>query len=340
MKHFARRLAAVVFAGSMIVSALAHAEEVRGGGSTFAYPIIWKWAQSFRPFSGHIVGYEGVGSSRGVNRLKDGVIDFAATDKPLKPEELRKYGMGQFPIVVGGIVPVVHISGVEAGALKLTGPVLADIYLGKIKSWSDPAIKSLNPEVDLPDTQIAVVHRLDGSGTTFNWASYLANASPEWREKFGAASSVEWPVGTGGKGNEGVALAVQQIPNAIGYVEHSFAVKLNLAYALVENHAGQFVGPDARSLEAAMASTAWDSAQDFYAVIGDSPAENAYPIAATTFVLMYKEPKSAPRSKAGFEFFRWALTNGREDATALGYAPLPESLVRQIEAYWSQRFSS
>ncbi len=330
----------VATAALLVVGPHAGAEEVRGGGSTFAYPIIWKWAQSFRPVAGHIVGYEGVGSSRGVTRLKDGVVDFAASDKPLKAEELRKLGLGQFPIVVGGIVPVVNIAGVEPGRLKLTGPVLAEIYMGKIKIWSDPAIKSLNPDLSLPNATIAVVHRLDGSGTTFNWTSYLAKTSPAWRETFGAGSSVEWPLGTGGKGNEGVALAVQKIPNAIGYVEYSFAVRLKLAHALVQNHAGHFVAPDARGFEAALVGVDWDPAKDFYAVIGDSPAADAYPIAATTFALLYKEPKSASRSKAALEFFRWALTDGREDATALGYAPLPESLVRQIEAYWTRTFSS
>lgn len=340
MRRLALLLAAVTCAALWIATPGAHAEEVRGGGSTFAYPVIWKWAQSFRAVSGHIVGYEGVGSSRGVTRLKDGVVDFAASDKPLKPEELEKFGLGQFPIVIGGIVPVVNIEGIKPGELKLTGSVLADIYMGKIKTWSDPAIRALNPDLSLPDAQIVVVYRLDGSGTTFNWSSYLAKASAEWREKLGAASSIEWPVGTGGKGNEGVALRVQQIPNAIGYVEHSFAVKLSLGHARVQNRAGQFVEPDAKSLEAAMASADWDAAKDFYAVIGDAPAEDAYPIAATTFALMYKEPKSPARSKAAFEFFHWSLTKGGADAASLGYAPLPEALVRQIEAYWTRTFSS
>ncbi len=340
MKRLTLLLCVAACVTTASASSLARAEEVRGSGSTFAYPIISQWAQVFRPVSGHSVGYEGVGSSRGVTRLKDGVVDFAASDKPLKPEDLQKLGLGQFPIVVGGIVPVVHVEGVAPGTLKLTGPVLADIFRGTITMWSDPEIKSLNPGLPLPKAKIAVVHRLDGSGTTFNWTSYLANASRAWRETLGVGSSVEWPVGTGGKGNEGVALAVQQIPNSIGYVEHSFAVKLNLAYARVQNRAGHFVEPDARSLEAAMASARWDAAMDFYTVIGDSPAEDAYPIAATTFALLYKEPKSASRSKAAFEFFRWAVTRGREDAIALGYAPLPDSLVQQIEAYWTRNFSS
>jgi phosphate transport system substrate-binding protein len=340
MRRFARLLAAAVCVALTGASAGARAEEVHGGGSTFAYPIIWKWAQSFRPIAGHIVGYEGVGSSRGVTRLKDGVVDFAASDKPLRPEELQKFGLGQFPLVVGGIVPVVNVEGVAPGRLKLTGPILAEIYMGKIKTWSDPAVKSLNPDLSLPNATIAVVHRLDGSGTTFNWTSFLAKASPAWLQTLGAGSSIEWPLGTGAKGNEGVALAVQQIPNSIGYVEHSFAIQLKLSHARVQNQAGQFLEPDARSLQAAMASTKWDSAKDFYAVIGDSPAADAYPIAATTFALLYKQPKSAARSKAALEFFRWALTDGREDATALGYAPLPDSLVRQIEAYWTRTFGS
>lgn len=340
MKRLALFLAAAACAAAILASPRAHAEEVKGAGSTFAYPVISKWAQSFRAISGQSVAYDGVGSSRGVTRLKDGLVDFAASDKPLKTAELEKFGLGQFPIVIGGIVPVVNIKGIAPGQLKLTGAVLADIFLGKIHKWSDPAIRALNPGLSLPEAQIAVTFRLDGSGTTFNWSGYLSNASSEWREKLGAASSIEWPVGTGAKGNEGVALRVQQIPNSIGYVEHSFAVKLQLAHALVQNQAGQFVEPNEKSLEAAMASVDWDASKDFYAVIGNSPNEDAYPIAATTFALLYKEPKSPERSKAAFEFFRWALENGRADASALGYAPLPEALIQQIEAYVAQTFSS
>ncbi|MFG1283645.1 phosphate ABC transporter substrate-binding protein PstS [Xanthobacter autotrophicus] len=330
--------AAAALAALSLLAPAAHAAEVRGAGSTFAYPIIWKWAQAFRERSGHIVGYQSVGSSAGINRIKDGVVDFGASDKPLKPEELEKYGLGQFPIVFGGVVPVVNLEGVAPGQIRFTGALLADIYLGKVAMWSDPAIKALNPDLKLPDAKIVVVHRSDGSGTTFNWVSYLAKASPEWKQTVGEGSAVAWPVGTGARGNEGVATEVKRVKNAIGYVEYTYVVQVKLAYGLVQNHAGKFIAPSAASFQAAALSFDWASSKDFFVIINDSPAEGAYPIAATTFALMYKEPKVPANSPAAFEFWRFALGEGEKLASELGYVPLPPVLVQQVKDYWTRTF--
>jgi phosphate transport system substrate-binding protein len=330
--------AAAAFAALSTFMPAAHAAEVRGAGSTFAYPIIWKWAQAFRERTGHLVGYQSVGSSAGVNRIRDGVVDFGASDKPLKPEELEKYGLGQFPIVFGGVVPVFNVDGVGPGQLRFTGTLLADIYLGKVAMWSDPAIKALNPDLKLPDTKIAVVHRSDGSGTTFNGVSYLAKASPEWKQQVGEGSAVAWPVGTGARGNEGVSTEVKRVKNAIGYVEYTYVVQAKLAYGLVQNRAGKFIAPSAASFQAAASSFDWSGAKDFFVVINDSAAEDAYPIAATTFALMYREPKIPANSQAAFEFWRFALGEGEKFASELGYVPLPPVLVEQVKDYWAKTF--
>lgn len=339
MKRLSTLIAAVAVAGLSWTAPAAHAEEVRGAGSTFAYPIIWKWAEAFRP-TGNIVGYQSIGSSGGINRVKDGVVDFGATDRPLKPEELERLGLGQFPIVFGGVVPVLNVEGVGPGQMRFTGALLADIYLGKITNWSDPAIKALNPDLPLPDTKIAVIERSDGSGTTFNWVSYLAKASPEWKATVGEGSSVAWPTGTGARGNEGVATAVRQVKNSIGYVEFTYVVQAKLTYGLVQNRAGNFIAPSAASFQAAALSFDWTNAKDFYVVINDSAAVDAYPIAATTFILMYKEPKVPPSSRTALEFFRFALGDGKKYASELGYVPLPDALVAQIKEYWSRQIKS
>lgn len=316
----------------------ARAAEVRGAGSTFAYPIIWKWAQTFREKTGALVGYQSVGSSSGVNRIKDGAVDFGATDKPLQPDELAKYGLGQFPIVFGGVVPVLNIEGIPSGRMKFTGALLADIFLGKVSSWNDPAIRALNPDLLLPAVKIAVIHRADGSGTTFNWTSFLSKSSPEWKQQVGEGNSVAWPVGAGARGNEGVATDVKRVRNSIGYVEFTYVVQAKLSYGLVQNRAGKFVAPSAASFQAAAMSFDWANAKDFAVVINDSPAEDAYPIAATTFVLMYKEPKVPANSSLAFDFWRFALGEGEKYASELGYVPLPPPLVEQVKAYWSKTF--
>ncbi|TCT01048.1 phosphate ABC transporter substrate-binding protein PstS [Aquabacter spiritensis] len=338
MKRILALTAAAALAALSTIAPAAHAAEVRGAGSTFAYPIIWKWAEVFRERTGTLVEYQSVGSSAGVNRLKDGVVDFGASDRPLKPEELEKYGLGQFPIVFGGVVPVFNLEGVKPGQIRFTGALLADIYLGKVATWSDPAIKALNPEVKLPDAKIVVVHRSDGSGTTFNWVSYLAKASPDWKRQVGEGSSVAWPVGTGARGNEGVSSEVKRVPNSIGYVEYTYVVQAKLAYGTVQNRSGKFVAPSAASFQAAALSFDWAAAKDFFVVINDSAAEDAYPIAATTFALMYREPKVPASGQAAFAFWRFALGEGETFATTFGYVPLPPALVQQVKDYWAKTF--
>jgi phosphate transport system substrate-binding protein len=338
VKRLSTLIAAAALIGFSWLVPSAHAEEVRGAGSTFAYPIIWKWADMFRQPTGNLIAYQSIGSSAGISRIKEGVVDFGATDKPLRPEELERLGLGQFPIVFGGVVPVLNVEGIGPGQMRFTGALLADIYLGKVTHWSDPAIKALNPDLPLPNARIAVIQRSDGSGTTFNFVSYLSKASPEWKATVGEGNSVSWPAGTGVRGNEGVATAVRQVRNAIGYVEFTYVVQAKLAYGLVQNRSGKFVAPSAASFQAAALSFDWTSARDFCVIINDSTAEDAYPIAATTFVVMYKEPKSPQGSRTALEFFRFALDDGAKYASQLGYVPLPEALVGQVKNYWSRQF--
>ena len=261
-------------------------------------------------------------------------MDFGASDKPLTPDELNAAGLAQFPLVIGGVVPVVNIAGIQPGSLTLDGKALADIFLGKVKSWNDPAIAALNPGVKLPDLRISVVHRSDGSGTTFNFVNYLSKVSPEWKAKVGEGTSVAWPTGVGGKGNEGVAAYVERLKGAIGYVEYAYVIQNKMNWTAMKNAAGATVRPSAESFQAAAASADWAHAKDFYLVMTDAPGQDAYPIAATTFILMYKQPKDAARAKAALDFFRYALEEGQTTAQSLDYVPFPASVVRQIEDYW------
>jgi phosphate transport system substrate-binding protein len=325
-------LVALVFCGS------AQADDITGAGSTFVFPILSKWSGEYNAKTGAKLDYQPIGSGRGIVQIKAASVDFGASDAPLKPEDLRKSDLGQFPLVIGGIVPVVNIEGVKSGEIKFTGALLADIFLGKVKRWNDPEIVKLNPDVKLPAAAIAVLHRSDSSGTTFNWVNYLSKVSPEWRDKVGEGTAVAWPTGAGGKGNEGVAALVMQTRNSIGYVEYAYVLQSKLAYGLVQNKAGKFVKPDAASFQAAAASADWAKAQDFYLVMTDSPGADAYPIAATAFVLIPKTAKSPARTKAALEFFRWVLESGQKSATDLEYVPLPPDLVTQIEAYWKSAF--
>ncbi|HEY5209943.1 MAG TPA: phosphate ABC transporter substrate-binding protein PstS [Stellaceae bacterium] len=312
----------------------ARAMDISGAGATFPYPVFAKWAADYANKTGNHMNYQSIGSGGGIAQIKAGTVDFGASDKPLTPKELSAAGLGQFPDVIGGIVPVVNLDGIKPGQLKLSGAVIADIYLGKLKSWNDPEIAALNPGTALPNTKISVVHRSDGSGTTFNFANYLSQVSPEWKTKIGADTSISWPTGIGGKGNEGVAAYTRQIKGAIGYVEYAYVLQNKMTYALVQNAAGKFVAPDLNSFQAAAASADWSKAQDFYLVMTNAPGADAYPIAATSFILMHKQPKNAARSKAALDFFTWAFKNGQAQALALDYVPLPPALVTQIEGYW------
>jgi phosphate transport system substrate-binding protein len=333
-----RPIVAAVAVALLAMAGGARAMDISGAGSTFVYPVLAKWAADYANKTGNHINYQSIGSGGGIAQIKAATVDFGATDKPLDPDTLAKLGLGQFPLVIGGIVPVVNLDGVAPGQLRLSGPVIADIYLGKIKSWNDPAIQSLNPGLKLPDTKISVVHRSDGSGTTFNFASFLAKVSPEWKSKVGADTALSWPTGIGGKGNEGVAAYTKQIKGAIGYVEYAYVLQNHMNYAIVQNAAGKFVKPDAHSFQDAAATADWVHAKDFYLIMTNAPGADAYPIAATVFILMYKTPKDASRQKATLDFFAWAMRSGQADAESLDYVPLPQSLVTQIAAYWTRPF--
>jgi len=309
------------------------AQQVTGAGSTFVYPVLSAWAADYQKQSGARINYQSIGSGAGISQVKAGTVDFGATDQPLASDELAAAGLAQFPIVIGGIVAVVNLPGLNPGQLKLTGPLLADIYAGKVRSWSDPAIVKINPGVKLPGANIAVVHRSDGSGTSFNFTHYLSQVSPAWKSGPGEGKTVSWPTGVGGKGNEGVAGYVKQIPNSIGYVEYAYVVQNGMNYAALQNAAGAFVSPSAETFSNAAESADWANAQDFNLVMTNAAGPNAYPITATTFILMPKQPKDKARSDAALSFFRYALGQGQPQAQKLDYVPLPGALVKQIETY-------
>ena len=309
------------------------AQQVTGAGSTFVYPVLSAWAADYQKQSGARINYQSIGSGAGISQVKAGTVDFGATDQPLASDELAAAGLAQFPIVIGGIVAVVNLPGLNPGQLKLTGPLLADIYAGKVKSWTDPAIVKINPGVKLPGANIAVVHRSDGSGTSFNFTHYLSQVSPAWKSGPGEGKTVSWPTGVGGKGNEGVAGYVKQIPNSIGYVEYAYVVQSGMNYAALQNAAGAFVSPSAETFSNAAETADWAGAQDFNLVMTNASGPNAYPITATTFVLMPRQPKDKAKSDAALSFFRYALGQGQPQAQKLDYVPLPDALVKQIETY-------
>jgi phosphate transport system substrate-binding protein len=311
--------------------------QVTGAGSTFVYPVLSAWAADYRTQSGTSVNYQSIGSGAGISQAEAGTVDFGATDQPLASDELAKNNLAQFPVIVGGIVPVVNIPGIEAGKLKLTGPILADIYQGKIKNWNDSAIVRINPGVNLPNAAIASVHRSDGSGTTFNFTHYLSQVSPAWKSGPGEGKTVAWVGGVGGKGNEGVAGYVKQLPNSLGYVEYAYVVQNRMTYALLQNSAGNFVAPSADAFAAAAATADWKNAKDFNLVMTNAPGAQAYPIAASTFVLLPKQPKDKAKSEAAVAFFKYALEKGGPQANKLDYVPLPQPLVQQIESYIAAR---
>jgi phosphate transport system substrate-binding protein len=306
---------------------------ITGAGSTFVYPVLSAWSSDYSKDNGIQVNYQSIGSGGGIAQIKAGTVDFGASDKPLPPDELAGAGLAQFPVIVGGVVPVVHIDGIGKGQLKLAAPVLADIYAGKITNWNDPAIVKTNAGLKLPDAKISVVHRSDGSGTTFNFTHFLSQVSPGWKAGPGDGTSVSWPVGVGGKGNEGVAAYVDQIKNSIGYVEYAYVLQNKMAWAYVQNAAGNYVAPSQESFQAAAASADWANAKDFFLVMTNAPGAQAFPITASTFALMPRQPKDEARSQAALKFFRWSLEHGQDQANKLDYVPLPADLVKQIETY-------
>jgi phosphate transport system substrate-binding protein len=337
-KSLTRIGTAAVFATASLFTMAAQATDITGAGSSFVYPVLSKWSAGYAEKTGNKLNYQSVGSGAGVAQIKEGTIDFGATDAPVKAEDLAQFGLGQFPVVVGGIVPVVNIPGVEAGQVKLDGATLADIFLGKITMWNDPRIAAANAGVNLPAKKITVVHRSDGSGTSFNFTNYLSKVSPDWAAKVKFGTAVEWPTGVGGKGNEGVSQYVKQIVGSIGYVEYAYAVKNKISWVNLKNAAGQVVAPSAEAFAAAAATADWGSAKDFNVIMTNASGAQAWPITATTWVVMYKQPKNAEHTKVAFEFFKWALENGQKDAASLDYVALPDTLVKKIEAYWSTEY--
>ncbi|MEG5263166.1 phosphate ABC transporter substrate-binding protein PstS [Pseudomonas sp. JDS28PS106] len=324
---------------SLCLSGAAHATDVTGAGSSFVFPVISKWSQDYSKNSPNRINYQSIGSGGGIAQIKAATVDFGASDAPMSAEDLKAGGLGQFPSVIGGIVPIVNVEGVESGKLKLDGETLAKIFMGEIKKWNDPAIVALNSGVTLPDSNITVVHRSDGSGTTYNFTNYLSKVSPEWNEKLKFGSTVQWPAGVGGKGNEGVSAYVKQIKGSIGYVEHSYAVTNKLSYTQLKNAAGKFIVPDAKAFAAAADTADWANAKDFGLIMTNAPGEGAWPITATTWIIMYKQAKNEEKSKAAFDFFKWSLENGQKQAESLDYVALPKSLVDRVENYWKTEFT-
>ncbi len=331
---FKSRAAALVATASFVFAA--NATDVTGAGASFIYPVMSKWSADYNAATGRKVNYQSIGSGGGIAQIKAATVDFGSSDAPLKPEELASAGLVQFPSVIGGVVPVINLAGVAPGALKLDGPTLGDIFLGRIKTWNDPAIAALNPGLALPKAKITVVHRSDGSGTTFNFVNYLSKVNPQWKSQVGEGTTVQWPTGIGGKGNEGVAAYVKQIKGGIGYVELSYALQNKMSWASMKNAAGQFVQPSDASFAAAAASADWASSKDFHLVMTNAPGAQSWPITATNFILVRKQPKNAAGAKAALEFFRWIYANGDAQARQLDYVPLPDALVQQIETYWTQ----
>jgi phosphate transport system substrate-binding protein len=324
---------------SMCLSGMAHAVDVTGAGSSFVFPVISQWSQDYSKTADNRVNYQSIGSGGGIAQIKAATVDFGASDAPMSAEDLKAGGLGQFPSVIGGIVPVVNLEGIKANDLKLSGQVVADIFQGKITKWNDPAIVKLNDGLKLPETNITVVHRSDGSGTSFNFTSYLSKVSDAWKSGPGTGSAVQWPVGVGGKGNEGVAAYVKQIKGSIGYVEYSYATKSEIAFTQLQNAAGEFIKPDAKAFAAAADTADWANAKDFNLIMTNAPGKTAWPITATTWIIMYKQPKNAEKSKAAFDFFKWSLEKGQSSAEKLEYVPLPASLVSKIEDYWKTEFT-
>ena len=317
-----------------VVAMPAMAVDITGAGATFPYPIYAKWADTFKKQTNVSINYQSIGSGGGIKQIQAKTVDFGASDMPLKADELQKNGLVQFPAIVGGNVIAYNIKGIETGKLRLTGTLIADIFLGKITKWNDSAIAKLNTGVNLPADSISVVHRSDGSGTTFIFVNYLAKVSEEWKSKVGEGTSVNWPVGVGGKGNEGVASYVQKINGSIAYVEYAYAKQNKLSVAALQNKAGEFVLPDDLTFKAAAANAQWEKSPGFYEILTDQPGKTSWPMTGASFILMQKAQDKPDNAKQVLTFFEWAFKNGGKAAEELDYVPLPDSLVKLIQADW------
>jgi phosphate transport system substrate-binding protein len=331
---------AIVAAGLVAVSTSAFAADITGAGATFPFPIYSKWADAYKKETGNGLNYQSIGSGAGIKQIVAKTVTFGASDMPLKVEQLDKDGLLQWPMVMGAIVPVVNLEGVKAGDMVFDGPTLADIYLGKITKWDDPAIKKLNPNVKLPSEAISVVHRADGSGTTFNFTNYLSKVSPDWKSKVGEGTAVEWPTGVGAKGNEGVSGNIGQTKNSIGYVEYAYAKQNKLTYTAMINKAGKKVEPTTETFQAAASNADWTHAPGYYVILTDQPGDKSWPITASTFILMHKDPTDKAASAEAIKFFKWSFQKGSKMAEELDYIPMPDNVVKMIEQTWTSDIKS
>ncbi|GBU15517.1 phosphate-binding protein PstS [Polaromonas sp.] len=329
---FKYSLATTVGLACLTLTSLSSAQNVTGAGASFPAPLYFKWASDYNKATGVKINYQSIGSGAGIKQIDSKTVDFGASDMPLKDEELEKKSLVQFPTVIGGVIPVVNIKGIEPGQLKLTGQVLGDIYLGKITKWTDPAIKALNPSLALPDVAIAPVRRADGSGTSFIFTNYLSKVNAEWKSKVGEGTAVNWPVGVGGKGNEGVAAFVGRLPNSIGFLEYAYVKQNKMTYAMLKNSAGNFVSPDDSAFKAAAAGAQWE--KSFFQILTDQPGNESWPITGATFILMHKSQDKPGQATEALKFFNWAYKNGDPTASELDYVPMPDSVKAIIEKSW------
>ncbi len=333
-----RVVSRIILSTAMMLStgAVVRAADITGAGATFPYPIYSKWAEAYRAKTGNKMNYQSIGSGGGIKQIIAKTVDFGASDKPLPVKDLEKNGLVQFPMVIGGVVPVYNLKGIKPGDIRLTGTVLADIYLGKITKWNAPAIAALNPNVKLPNQDITVVARSDGSGTTFIFTNYLSKVSADWKSKAGNSTSVKWPAGVGGKGNEGVAAYVQRLPGSIGYVEYAYAIQNKMSYALLQNREANFVGPNDKTFRAAAANARWEKAPGFNEILTDEPGKDSWPITGATFILMHSKQDKPEKAAAALRFFDWAYENGDKMALDLDYIPMPDNVVKLVKAEWKK----
>lgn len=322
------------------VPALAKSRTINGAGATFPFPVYSQWAYQYHRVTKVRLNYQSIGSGGGIRQIKAKTVDFGASDAPLKPAELDAAGLLQFPMIMGGVVPVVNVPGVKGGQLKLDGQLLADIFQGKVTKWNDARIKSENKDLSLPDQAITVVHRSDGSGTTWIFTNYLTKVSAAWAKDVGNNKAVNWPVGVGGKGNEGVASYVQRVKGSIGYVEYAYALQNKMSYALLQNQSGNFVAPTSETFQAAAAGADWANAKGYYLVLTDQPGDKSWPITGASFILVYKDQVKPETAKAVLSFFDWCYQNGGEIANKLDYVPMPAKVVKMVEETWRKEIKA
>jgi phosphate transport system substrate-binding protein len=334
VKHLTSFAVAGLLAATVLPAAAA---DITGAGSTFVYPVLAKWADQYRKDTGVGLNYQSIGSGGGIKQITAKTVTFGASDKPLMPDDVAKNSFVQFPVINGAVVPILNLPGIKPGEVTLDGPTIAQIFLGNIIKWNDPAIAKLNPSVKLPDTAIAVVHRSDGSGTTFIWTDYLSKVSPDWKSKVGSDTAVEWPVGIGAKGSEGVSNNAAQTVGSLGYVEYAYAKQNNLTYANMINHAGKTVAPTMEAFQSAAGGADWTSAPDFRVILTDAAGDKSWPVAGSTFILMQQVPVDAADSAAALKFFDWGYKHGKQMASDLDYVPMPDSVAALIEKTWKEK---